>query len=89
MPRYSLAALAIAGLAMAMPQSAHAQDGVFGNLLSGFTRFSDAKSTDLSEAQLRDREARSLRRDYWERERQRLARDTLARDASNQTIATR
>jgi len=84
MPRRLLAALAFAGFALAMPHASRAQDGIFGSFLSGFSRTSEARSANLSDAQIRDRETRNLRREYWEREQRRLT-----RDASAQTIATR
>jgi hypothetical protein len=89
MPRPVLAAFAIAGLAMGAPSPAHADDGIFGSFLSGFSRASEVKPTARTELQDREREARNLRREYWERERNRLARNGPARDASTQTVATR
>jgi hypothetical protein len=89
MHRPVLAAFAVAGLAVAAPLPAHAGDGIFGNFLSGFGRASEVKPAARTEIQERELEARNLRREYWERERNRLAQNGLARDAPTQTIATR
>ena len=85
----ALAVLALAGFALLTPVQARAEDGLFGNLLSRFSRAEQPKRAEGSELRDREREARNLRREYWERERARIAGSGLAREASNQSVAAR
>ena len=85
----ALAALALTGLALLSPVQARAEDGLFGNLLSRFTRAEEPKRAESPELRDRDRETRNLRREYWERERARIAGSSLAREVNNQSVAAR
>jgi hypothetical protein len=78
-----LAALAFAGFALLATPQARAEDGIFGNILSRFSRAGDMKPVENVELRDRDRETRNLRREYWERERSRLAQPGLAREVAN------
>jgi hypothetical protein len=84
-----LSALAVAGLALLAPPQARAEDGIFGNILSRFSQPSEPKRVENVDLRDRDRETRNLRREYWERERARLAQPGLAREISNREAASR
>ncbi|WP_458097024.1 hypothetical protein [Roseomonas sp. WA12] len=85
----AVAVLALTGLALLPPMQARAEDGLFGNLLSRFNRAEEPKRTENVEVRDRERETRNLRREYWERERARIAGAGLSRDVSSQSVATR
>ena len=86
----AFAALAFAGLALTAVPQAHAADGIFGDLFTRFSRTEAPTPAAAPEARDRDREARNLRREYWERERARLSSQaSLSRDVSNRTVAAR
>jgi hypothetical protein len=96
MPRHLIAVLTLAaGIAVASlaPSAARASDGIFGSLFSRLTNDDKAESapraTQAQESRDREREARNLRREYWERERNRIAQNALAREAANQAVASR
>jgi hypothetical protein len=88
MPR-ALAILALSGLALAGAPQAQAGDGIFGSFFSRGQAAEAPKPVAVSETRDRDREARNLRREYWERERARLSQAGMAREASNQSVAVR
>ncbi|HEY8612405.1 MAG TPA: hypothetical protein VIL69_14075 [Roseomonas sp.] len=88
MPRI-LAALAATGLSLLTPMQARADDGIFGDLLSRFSRVEEPRRAGNPEIRDREREARNLRREYWERERARIAQAGMAREVSNQAVASR
>lgn len=83
------AVLALTGLALLAPPQARAEDGLFGNLLSRFNRAEEPKRAENPELRDRERETRNLRREYWERERARIAGAGLSREVSNRSVAAR
>lgn len=87
MSRPILAALALVS-AVAVAPSARASDGdsVFGSLFSRVTGTREAaastpRAARAAEAEIREREARDMRRNYWERERARIAEQAASRQA--------
>lgn len=89
-----LVILAVAGSGLIAAPQARAEDGLFGNILSRFSRAEEPKRAENVELRDRDRETRNLRREYWERERSRLAQPGLAREVANregsaQAVVTR
>ena len=88
MPR-ALAIIALSAAAGLAAPAAHAQDSLFGTLFSRLGMGEAQKTAAAPETHDRDREARNLRREYWERERARMAQAGLAREASNRTLAAR
>ncbi|MBP0446010.1 hypothetical protein J8J14_14630 [Roseomonas sp. SSH11] len=84
-----LFALALAAsVGFAVPQ-AQANDGIFGNMLSRLARADAPKADAGAVIQERERQARDMRREYWQRERARLAEAQFTREASNRSIAVR
>ena len=87
----ALAALALSVLLLTLPRAARAEDGLFGSMFSRGVGADATKPPSGPQAVDRDREARDLRRAYWERERARQA-DAgrgLAREASSGAVVTR
>jgi len=88
----AILAVAVAGLVLAAAPGARAEDGIFGSFFSRTAR-PEAPKAGEARATDREREARNLRRDYWERERARLssadAGRALSRDASSRDVAAR
>jgi hypothetical protein len=87
MSRPIIAALAlVTSASMAVPARAADGDSVFGSFFSRVTGTRQAtadtpRAQRAAEAEMRDREARELRRNYWERERARIAEQAAARQA--------
>ncbi|WP_426957323.1 hypothetical protein [Muricoccus radiodurans] len=80
-----------AGLCLSAPVSAAGTDGVFGDFLSraaGTPAARPERTGNNAQADLRAREqeSRNLRRDYWQRERERLTRQASNGDT---VLATR
>ncbi len=82
----TILAAAVAGVAV--PASAQGHDSVFGSFFSRVTGSAQAASADASPraattraSDVREREARDMRRGYWERERARIAEQSTNRTA--------
>ncbi|MCR0981262.1 hypothetical protein [Roseomonas populi] len=95
MSNRALAVIALAGLASFAAPQARAEDSLFGNLFGRLGASEEVKAQASPELRDRERETRNLRREYWERERARLAqnagapRGSLATEASNRSLAAR
>ena len=89
MQRLVVPFLAATVLAAGFSGAARAEDGVFGNLLAGMAGPSAPAREVGPEVAAREREARNLRREYWERERARLEAATTPRERPAATLASR
>jgi len=90
MHRALAATIAATALFAALP--AQAQDGLFGSFFSRPARTEAPKVAAGAETRDREGEARNLRREYWERERARLAQTGdrgMSNPVSNRAVAAR
>ncbi|WP_376092534.1 hypothetical protein ACE7GA_23815 [Roseomonas sp. CCTCC AB2023176] len=87
MSRPVLAALAlVTAAAVTSPAQAAEGDSVFGNFFSRVVGSGQAQAEApharrAADAEMREREARDMRRAYWERERARIAQQASSRQA--------
>lgn len=85
--RPALAAVALLAAVVAAPGARAAEgDSLFGGFFSRVTGTREAaadtpRAQRAAEAEMREREARDVRRNYWERERARVAEQASARQA--------
>lgn len=87
MQRFAVLYLAATVLAVGISGAARAEDGLFGNMLGGIAGPSTRAA--VPEAAAREREARNLRREYWERERARIEAAAALRERPATTLASR
>ena len=89
MQRLTALFLAVTVLVAGTTGAARAEDGLFGNMLSGIAGPTAPARGAVPEAASREREARNLRREYWERERARIEAAAAIRGRPAATLASR